>query len=89
MNGAQVIFGGAALTTTYVSPTRLTANGTENTAGMYAVSVSNPNPGSSASASINVTVTSVLGRESPAERLQRNQSWAGRQPQRLPSLPGG
>jgi hypothetical protein len=65
VNGAQVMFGGAALTTTYVSPTRLTANGTENTAGMYAVSVSNPDPGSSASATINVTVTSVSGGNPP------------------------
>ncbi len=65
VNGAQVMFGGAALATTYVSSTQLTASGTENTAGMYAVSVSNPNPGSSTSGSINVTVTSSSGGNPP------------------------
>ena len=64
-SGAQVLFGGSALTTTYVSSTQLTAKGTEPTAGMYAVSVSNPSPGSSTSGVINVTVTSSSGGNPP------------------------
>jgi hypothetical protein len=65
VNGAQVLFGGSALTTTYVSSTQVTANGSEPTAGMYGVSVSNPSPGSSASSVINVTVTSSSGGNPP------------------------
>ncbi|MFZ0583104.1 MAG: IPT/TIG domain-containing protein [Candidatus Acidiferrales bacterium] len=65
VDGAQVSFGGSALTTTYVSSTQVTAKGTEPTPGMYAVSVSNPSPGSSASGVINVTVTSSSGGNPP------------------------
>jgi hypothetical protein len=65
VSGAQVVFGGSALTTTYISSTQLTASGSEPTAGTYAVSVSNPNPGSSTSGSINVTVTSSSGGNPP------------------------
>jgi hypothetical protein len=61
VNGAQVLFGGAALPTSYVSATKLTATGSAPTAGIFGVSVSNPNPGSSASGSVNVTVTSQSG----------------------------
>lgn len=57
VQGATVLWAGAALATTYVSATQLSATGTEATAGTYAVSVSNPNPGESASSTINVTVT--------------------------------
>src|SRR5271156_6018019 len=49
VTGAQVLFGGAAVTTTFVSATQLTATGSAPSAGTFAVSVSNPNPGSSAS----------------------------------------
>jgi hypothetical protein len=65
VSGAQVMFGGSALTTTYISSTQLTARGSEPTAGTYAVSVSNPNPGSSTSGSIHVTVTSSSGGNPP------------------------
>lgn len=65
VSGAQVLFGGSALTTNYVSSTQVTARGSEPTAGTYAVSVSNPSPGSSASAVINVTVTSSSGGSPP------------------------
>ncbi|MGA7962581.1 MAG: IPT/TIG domain-containing protein [Candidatus Acidiferrales bacterium] len=65
VNGAQVLFGGSALITSYSSSTQLTARGSEPTAGTYAVSVSNPNPGSSASAAVNVTVTSSSGGNPP------------------------
>ncbi len=57
VNGAAVLWAGAALATTYVSSTQLTATGTEATAGTYAVSVGNPSPGESSSTTINVTVT--------------------------------
>jgi hypothetical protein len=65
VSGAQVLFGGAALSTTYVSSAQLTAKGSEPTAGMYAVSVTNPTPGSSASGTISVTVTSSSGGNPP------------------------
>jgi hypothetical protein len=65
VNGAQVVFGGSVLTTTFVSSTQLTAKGSESTAGMYAVSVTNPNPGSSASGTVDVTVTSSSGGNPP------------------------
>jgi hypothetical protein len=61
VSGAQILFGGSALTTTFVSSTKLTVTGTEASAGTFAVSVTNPNPGSSASGSINVTVTAQSG----------------------------
>ena len=65
VKGAQVLFGGAAVTTNYVSTSKLTATGSAPTAGIFAVSVSNPNPGSSASAAVNVTVTSQSGGNPP------------------------
>jgi hypothetical protein len=65
VSGAQVLFGGAAVTTAYVSATQLTATGSESSAGLFAVSVSNPNPGSSTSSGINVTVTSQSGGNPP------------------------
>ncbi len=65
VSGAQVLFGGAAVTTSYVSTTKLTATGSAASAGIFAVSVSNPSPGSSASGAINVTVTSQSGGNPP------------------------
>lgn len=65
VNGAQVMFGGAAITTSYVSATQLTATGSTPSAGTFGVSVSNPNPGSSNSGAINVTVTSQSGGNPP------------------------
>ncbi len=59
VNGSKVEFGGSALTTTYVSPTQLTATGTATAAqvGMVKVTVNNPDPGKSTSvASMNVQV---------------------------------
>jgi len=58
VNGAQVLFAGAALSTSFVSATKLTATGSALTAGTFPVTVQNPNPGSSQSNSINVQVTS-------------------------------
>jgi hypothetical protein len=57
VSGARVLFAGAALATTVVSSTQLTATGSEANAGTYAISVNNPNPGGSTSSTINVTVT--------------------------------
>jgi hypothetical protein len=58
LSSSQVLLGGAALTTAYVSPTQLTASGTASSPGMFAISVSNPNPGQSTSSSINLQVNS-------------------------------
>jgi hypothetical protein len=60
VNGAQVLFAGAALSTTFVSATKLTATGSVLTAGTFPVTVQNPNPGASQSNSINVQVTSNI-----------------------------
>lgn len=57
LNGAQVLFGTTPLQTTFNSATQLTATGTANSAGNYAITVSNPNPGSSSSPSVNLQVT--------------------------------
>ena len=61
VNGAQVLLNGSALATTYGSSMQLTATGTENSAGNYAISVMNPNPGSSTSSSQTLQVTSASG----------------------------
>ncbi len=61
VSGSQVLLGGMALETKFVSATQLTATGSQTTAGTFAVSVSNPNPGSSTSGSINVTVDANSG----------------------------
>jgi hypothetical protein len=65
VSGAQVTFGGSVLPTAYVSATKLTATGSETTAGIYAIEVTNPSPGSSASGSLNVTVTTPSGGNPP------------------------
>jgi IPT/TIG domain-containing protein len=65
VSGAQVLFGGATVTTNYVSSTQITATGSAPSAGIFGISVSNPNPGSSNSGAINVTVTSQSGGNPP------------------------
>jgi hypothetical protein len=60
-SGAQVLLGGSALATTFVSSTQLTATGTAAASGTFAVSVMNPNPGASSSGSQNLVVTSNSG----------------------------
>jgi hypothetical protein len=65
VNGAQVTLGGSPLTTTFNSSAKLTATGSETSAGTFAVAVSNPSPGSSASGTINVTVTAQSGGNPP------------------------
>ena len=62
VSGSQVIFGGAPLTTTFVSPTQLTATGTSTTAqtGTVKLTVENPDPGKvESSASLNVMVAAA------------------------------
>ena len=56
VNGAQVIFGGSALSTTFNSSTQLTATGTASNPGTISVAVQNPDPGTSTSASVNMQV---------------------------------
>jgi uncharacterized protein (DUF1800 family) len=58
LNGAQVIFGGTMLTTTYISATSLSASGTSSTAGTAAVQVINPGSGSPTSNTVQVQVGS-------------------------------
>ena len=65
VSGAQVLLSGSALSTTYVSATQLTATGTESTAGIFSVSVTNPNPGSATSGAQNLQVTSNMGGNPP------------------------
>jgi len=57
VNGAQVLLGTTPLQTTLNSGTQLTATGTANSAGTYAITVTNPNPGSSSSSGVNLQVT--------------------------------
>jgi hypothetical protein len=56
VSGSQVLLGGNALTTTFVSSTQLSASGNASSAGTFAVSVRNPDPGSSTSSSVNFQV---------------------------------
>jgi hypothetical protein len=57
VSGAQVLLGTTPLQTTFGSANQLSAIGTANSAGTYAISVSNPNPGSSTSGGVNLQVT--------------------------------
>src|SRR5580704_12651022 len=65
VSGAEVLLAGAPLATTFVSASQLTATGSENAAGNYAVSVVNPNPGSATSSSQNLQVTLTSGGGNP------------------------
>jgi hypothetical protein len=56
VSGAQVLLGGTALPTTYLSSTKLTATGNATSAGTFSVTVLNPDPGSSSSSAQNFTV---------------------------------
>ena len=65
VRGAQALFQGGPLATTFVSSTQLTAIGNESSAGTFSVAVMNPNPGSATSASKNFQVTSMTGGTPP------------------------
>jgi uncharacterized protein (DUF1800 family) len=54
--GAQILWNGVAVPTTYLSGTQLVAVITENTPGTYPVTVVNPDPGSASSKSVNALV---------------------------------
>ncbi len=54
--GAQILWNGTAVPTTYISGSQLVAVITENTPGTYPVTVVNPDPGSASSKSVNALV---------------------------------
>jgi hypothetical protein len=56
VNGAQAFLAGLPLATTFLTPTQLSASGSQTISGIYGVTVSNPNPGASSSSSINLVV---------------------------------
>jgi uncharacterized protein (DUF1800 family) len=56
INGAQVIFGGVMLPTTFISATSLSASGTSSAAGTIPLQVINPGQGSPTSNTLNVQV---------------------------------
>jgi hypothetical protein len=59
--GAQVLFAGSPLNTTFLSSAQLTATGTAPSAGTLAITVMNPNPGSASSNSANLQVGQAGG----------------------------
>ena len=59
VSGAQVLLAGSALSTTFVSSTKLSATGTAASVGTFALTVTNPNPGSGTSGAQNLQVTSA------------------------------
>ena len=60
VSGAQALFGGAPLETTFVSANKLTASGTAIQNGAFPIQVVNPDPGSAASVdAVSVTVGSA------------------------------
>ena len=71
VNGATISFGGATLTTNYVSSTQLTATGSASVSqvGPISVDVTNPNPGSSSSNNLNATVVGTIS--IPANQADR------------------
>ena len=54
--GAQILWNGSAVATTFVSPTQVAAAITAPAPGSYPLLVSNPNPGAANSATLNVPV---------------------------------
>ncbi len=75
LSGAQVALNGTFLTTTFISPTELSATGTANTAGTFPVDVTNPGSGSPTSNSIQVTVgnsTSTVTPSAAARLLEQS-----------------
>src|SRR5260370_27740544 len=62
VSGAQVLFGGTPLSTTFVSATRLTATGTVAQDGPFGIQVVNPDPGSATSVD---AVSVVVGSTGP------------------------
>jgi hypothetical protein len=69
--GAQVLFAGGALQTTFVSTTQLTAKGTATRAqlGTFPISVRNPDPGSVSSTAADPVTVTQLGDGQSTEQL--------------------
>src|SRR5579863_9300131 len=70
--GAQLLFGGVPLTTTYVSATRLIATGTASQAQsgqQVPLAVTNPNPGSETSADV---VSLLIGTPATGDKITYN-----------------
>jgi hypothetical protein len=59
VQGAQVLFAGSPLNTTFLSSAQLTVTGTASSAGTFAITVMNPNPGSASSNTANLQVGSA------------------------------
>jgi len=76
-SGAVVSFGGTFLTTTFVSPTQLTATGTASSAGTVEVTVINPDPGSltSNAFALEVGTSANTLSASAAARLVEQSTW--------------
>ena len=77
VNGSQVMFGGAAMSTTFVSSTQLTATGTATASqvGSISVTVDNPNPGaanSTTSASVQVTAAIAVSSAAAVRFLEQS-----------------
>ena len=66
LNGAQIIFGGVMLPTTFVSPTSLSASGNAATAGTIPLQVINPGTGSPTSNTLQVQVGNGSSGVTPA-----------------------
>ena len=56
VNGAKVLVSGNAISTTFVSATKLTATSSAASAGTFAISIENPDPGSTTSSALNFQV---------------------------------
>jgi len=71
--GAQILWNGAAVPTTFISGNQLMAVITENTPGTYPVTVVNPDPGSASSQKVNALVQpgQVVIRLQPSETSVR------------------
>ena len=85
--GAKILWNGVAVSTTYVSPTKLAATVSSPTPGVYPLLVRNPDPGSADSATLNenvgpgvVTIKLNDGPDGSRQQQHRDQSdgsWNG------------
>jgi uncharacterized protein (DUF1800 family) len=75
LSGATVLWNGAALATTYVSATTLTATGTALQAGAVSIKVANPGTGSVSAASTLIVVSTLVVTVTPSgSTLQSGQT---------------
>jgi IPT/TIG domain len=73
VNGAQVLFGGTAIATTFISPNQLSASGTTSITGTIPVAVVNPDPSSATSGAIDVSVAPGSNTASACSRMSTGQ----------------